>query len=176
MRRFAMRRPTAMIASPTSLGRPRIVMACIANGPTCAEMLTLACEKSWIWRSPVPALPTTCPATASGTAMVTVMRSTGSVGLRARILARGGRLAVDAGVGAGPLPLGEGWAVCRGWGAEGAVVGGGRGWRRRGRGSAAAISAAIAAMSSEERRAAMMIERGKVVSRVVARAREGCRR
>src|SRR5258707_13141163 len=73
MWRFVIRHPTAMRASPTLWGEPGIVMACEAEGPTCEDMATFAWEKSWIWRRPVPAWPMTWPATASGTARVTVM-------------------------------------------------------------------------------------------------------
>ena len=44
MRRLAIRRPMAIIASPTSRGSPRIVTAREADGPTCEDTLTFAWE------------------------------------------------------------------------------------------------------------------------------------
>ena len=74
MRRFAIRCPIAITASPTCVMVPRIVMACEAARPTCGEMLTFVCEKSCIKCNPVPALPMTCPATASSTDMERVIK------------------------------------------------------------------------------------------------------
>src|SRR5260221_10821369 len=81
MWRFAIRHLTAMRASPTSRGEPRIVMAHKAEGPTCEDTATFAWEKSWIWHRPVPARPMMWPATASGTVRVTVMHGSFTEGM-----------------------------------------------------------------------------------------------
>src|SRR5260221_12995180 len=94
-----------MRASPTSQGEPRIVMACEAEGPTCEDTATFAWEKSWIWHRPIPAQPMMWPATVSGTARATVMRSSFTEGME--LIACWGRH-VDAGVGRGFLQRQEG--------------------------------------------------------------------
>src|SRR5258708_40322285 len=95
MRCFMIQHLTAMRASPTLWGEPRIVMAHEAEGLTCEDMATFAWEKSWIWRRPVPARPMTWPATASRTVRVAVMRGSFTEGME--LIACWGRH-VDAGI------------------------------------------------------------------------------
>src|SRR5258708_3567020 len=95
MRHFAIRRPTAMRASPTSWGEPQIVMACKAKGLTCEDMATFTWEKSWIWCRPVPAQPITWLAMASRMVRVAVMHGSFTEGME--LIACWGRR-VDTGV------------------------------------------------------------------------------
>src|SRR5258707_3563394 len=102
---FAIRHLTAMRASPTSQGEPRIVMAREAKGLTCKDMVTFTWEKSWIWCRPIPARPMTWPAMASGMVRVAVMCSLFMEGME--LIACWG-WCVDAGVVQGFLQQREG--------------------------------------------------------------------
>src|SRR5258708_38391164 len=95
MWRFAIHHPTAITASPTSQGEPRIVIACKAAGPMWEEMATFTWEKSWIWCRPIPAQPMTWLAMASGMARVAVMRGSFTEGME--LIACWGRC-VDIGI------------------------------------------------------------------------------
>src|SRR5258708_38927876 len=92
---FAIRHLIVMIASPTSQGEPRIVMAHKAEEQTCEDTATFVWEKSWIWHRPIPAQPMMWLAMASRTVRVTVMCSLFTEGIW--LIACWGQC-VDAGV------------------------------------------------------------------------------
>src|SRR5258708_7205444 len=95
MQHFVIRCLTAMRASPTSQGEPRIVMAREAEGPTCEDTATFTWEKLWIWHRPIPAWPMTWLAMVSRTARVAVMHGSFMEGME--LIACWGQH-VDAGV------------------------------------------------------------------------------